>query len=1050
MQKHPELTVRRLRKALNERIEPLLYPRKAAVEVEAWDVKGEPVDYATAMEAPYESFQVGTKWGSAWDTWWFRFRGEVPASWAGEEVYLLVDLGSPWKAEGFTCEGMIWRDGKVVEAVNINRADVTVGRPVKGGEAVEIYLEAGANSTSSGEDGRDLLEPSYGGNPIFTLKQAELATFDREAWVLFHDYRVCLEAIENLPKESPRRAKLLYGLNQALNYFEEADRTTWETVRGLIAPLLAAKNGSSAMEVSAVGHAHIDTAWLWPLRETMRKCARTFTSALNYMEDYPEYVFVCSQAVQYAWMKAKYPEVYARIGEAIKRGQWEPVGSMWVEPDTNLASGESLVRQILHGKGFFREEFGYETEDIWLPDVFGYSASFPQIMEQAGIRYFLTQKISWNQFNRFPHHTFLWEGIDGTRIFTHFPPADTYNGDFTVGEIHRIEEKFLEHDRANRALEVYGYGDGGGGPTKQMLETAARLKDFEGIPKVTLETCKAFFQKAEEDAVDPPVWVGELYLELHRGTYTTQAKNKLGNRKGEFVLREAEFADAMSTLLRGADGPAMADPASERAVYDVFEHARGGDRRGRVGALDRAWKLLLLNQFHDIIPGSSINWVYRDSDRDYATIMALGEAVQTDSIEILAKAIDTGEAAEPILVMNSLSLPRAEVVRGPEGEAMWLEAPSCGYAVNDGKLARTLPEGSTKVTVTETDGGLVIENGLIRVTLDEEGLLSSVYDLWAEREVLAEGERGNLLQLHQDIPNNWDAWDVDIFHRETVEDLTALDSMEVEESGPMRVVVRIERRFGDSHIIQRLVIRAESTRLDFETELDWQEKRKLLKVAFPVAIHSPRATYEIQYGHLERPTHMNTSWDMARFEVCAHKWADLSEGDYGVALLNDCKYGHDIFGNVMRLSLLRSPQAPDPEADRGKHTFTYALLPHEGDFRTGSVIEEAYALNVPLQVRSLPQQTGQLEEEQCWLEVDRPGVIIEAIKLAEDGSGDLIVRLYEAFGTRGRCTLSTQLPVQSVTRCDLLETPGEELEIEDGMTSLTLKPFEIVSLRFGR
>ena len=833
----------------------------------------------------------------------------------------------------------------------------------------------------------------------------------------------------------------MYSLNTAANLFDDSDPSTVAPAREALREVLNKHNGDTAHQVSAIGHAHIDTAWLWPLRETIRKCARTFATALAYMEEYPDYVFGCSQAQQYAWMKEYYPTIYAGIKKAVARGQWEPTGSMWIEADCNLSSGESLIRQILHGKNFFLEEFGYETRDVWIPDVFGYAAAMPQMMRKAGVKYFLTQKISWNQFNKFPHHTFLWEGIDGTRIFTHFPPADGYNARFVPEELVYNVRNFRENDRATRSLFVYGHGDGGGGPTREMLETAKRVRDFEGLPRVTLEKVSDFFPKAEADARDLPVWVGELYLELHRGTYTTQAKNKRGNRKGEFLLRDAEFFDVISGCSPAEEElPAVGD----RAVYDVS--GKGG--RHTAAYLDRAWKLLLLNQFHDIIPGSSINWVYRDSDRDYATIQKLGSAVLVSGRERLMAAIDTSGYKQPIAVFNTCSHARDEVVTLPDGSPAHVQVPPLGYAVIEGGAPRPAAPLANPVEAVKTDAGIEMDNGILRVVFDGRGLITSLYDHRVRREVIAAGECANVFHLHRDLPNNWDAWDVDINYRETCEEIAGLKSLEIVENTSLQAAVGIVREFRKSRISQKITLRAGSPRIDFHTEVDWREDHKFLKVAFPVSVRSARATYEIQYGHLDRPTHANTSWDMAQFEVCAQKWADLSEGDYGVALLNDCKYGYDILGHVLRLSLLRAPSMPDPEADRGHHEFTYSLLPHQGDFRAGEVIQQAYALNNPLQIAPANTHPGTRPSSQSFFQADRPGVVIEAIKRAEKENA-VIVRFYEAHGTRGPVTLRTSLPFKQAFTADLMERTLEPVALHDGEVALTVEPFEIVTLKFS-
>jgi len=1041
MLKHPVLTEERIRRAL-VRIESLIYFSKTPIEVAIWTVGGEPVPAAKAFKAKYTPFAVNGRWGAPWDTAWFRFRGQLPMSWKGCHVVALVRLSSVGN-EGFAAEGLVYQKGLPVRAININRREVNISDHAKGGEPFEFFLEAAANKKFDEVavvQSRYL--PDYDGEPLYRLEQAELACVNHQAFEFYYDFKVATEAMEALPSDSQRRGELRYALNEAINRFDGEDATTIPKARASLKEVLRKRNGDTVHTLSAVGHAHIDTAWLWPLRETIRKCARTFSTALDYMDRYPEYIFVCSQAQQYAWMKAYYPEIWQRIKKAVRRGQWEPVGSMWIETDCNLASGESLIRQILHGKRFFQQELGYETRDAWIPDVFGYAASLPQIMRKSGIDYFLTQKISWSQFNKFPHQTFLWEGIDGSRIFSHFPPADTYNADTGPKEILKSIHNFKEQDRATRSILVYGFGDGGGGPTIEMLEKARRLQDFNGLPKLVQEKALTFFEKAEADAQDLPVWVGELYLELHRGTYTSQARNKRGNRKSEFLLRDAEFFDAISLVLAPNRKEHAADPA--RAVYDVTGLGEKNSATHRA-ALDRAWKLVLLNQFHDIIPGSSIHWVYQDSDRDYETVRVLGESVRESAVATLEALIDAKGFANPVLISNTLSFQRTEVIELTDGTVARVTIPPCGYTVID-KKDEALGRVEAPVKATATKQVITLENELVRVKINAKGQLISVYDLRAKRETLS--GPANVLHLHEDIPNGADAWDVEIFYKEKSRDIDCIEKLELVENGPLRASVKLVRTFGKSRIEQQIILRAGSARIDFPTQVEWQETQKFLKVAFPVTIRAMNATYEIQYGHLERPTHTNTSWDMARFEVCAQKWVDLSEPGYGVALLNDCKYGHDIQGNVIRLSLLRATTSPDPIADHGAHQFTYALLPHTGDLREGRVIEEAYALNVPLLVRDVKPGTGPLPSSSSFFQLDRPGAVIEAIKVAEDG-GALIVRLYEAEGARGRFKLTTTLPLRKACFTDLLENDGKTLPDKDGAVSFDLQPFEIVTIKFA-
>jgi alpha-mannosidase len=1035
MFKHPLLTESRIRQTVG-RIEEHVYSPRAPIEVAMWAVHGEPVPAERAFKAKYKPFSVGQMWGSLWDTVWFRFQGQVPKEWKGREVVALVRLTN-LGPEGFAPEGAIYQNGQLVRAINVNRREVEITARAKGGERFVFFVEAAANG---GTTLQGLNLPDYNGTPLFRLEEAELACRNSEAFDFYHDFKFATEAMDALPETSQRRAELRYALNEAVNEFDPIIPSSVKRAVAALRNVMHRRNGDTIHTLSAVGHAHIDTAWLWPLRETIRKCARTFSTALNYMQKYPGYVFVCSQAQHYAWMKAYYPEIWEGIKRAVRRGQWEPVGSMWVETDCNLASGESLVRQILHGKRYFAQELGYETRDAWIPDVFGYAASLPQILRKSGVDYFLTQKLSWGQFNKFPHHTFLWEGIDGTRIFTHFPPADTYNADTGPRELVKNVENFKELDRATRSLLVYGWGDGGGGPSIEMLEKARRARDFDGLPRLEQEKAIKFFEKAKADAKDLPVWVGELYLELHRGTYTTQAKNKRGNRKSEFLLHDAEFFDVVTHALAPKREERAANPP--RAIYDVTGLDEPSPQAHRA-ALERAWKLVLLNQFHDIIPGSSINWVYQDSQRDYETIRQLGESVRDSALSTLEALVDTSGYKEPLFIANTLGIRRREIIDLPTGAPANVDVPPFGYVVvekNDEFLRAT----DAPVRAATSRQGITLENGLIRVKINSKGHLASIFDLRAQREVLS--GPGNMFHLHHDVPNFWDAWDVDIFYRERSTTIEGLEALELVESNPLRAAARVVRSFGRSRIEQKIIVSAGSSRIDFPTQVAWDESQKLLKVAFPVNIYARKATYEIQFGHLERATHANTSWDMGKFEVCAQKWADLSETGYGVALLNDCKYGHDIQGNTIRLSLLRAPTSPDPLADRGEHQFVYALLPHAGDLR--HVIDQAYALNVPILVRDLKSSAGSLPASHSFFFTNRPGAVVETVKRAEEGNA-IIVRLYESEGARGPLTLTTTLPVRKAWLATMLEKEEKSLPLENGAVQLDLRPFEILTLRYA-
>jgi len=1058
MEKLPRVFEQRIATTSQRIIDPLLYPEKTPLSIEAMTVHGEPIPYQDAVNRPFLEFSQGDKWGAKWDTVWFHFTGKVPADWNGQPVVALIDLNfAPY--EGFGREGLVYQEGEPTIAINRNRSAVPLLDSAEGDEVIDFYVEAAANPAAQmfwGDD--DLLMPDYEGEPLFTLNEAQLATHTPEAFQLKMDFEACRQAMMVLPANEPRRGQLLRALNKACDLLDLGDPTCIAPARAALAPVMNKRNGDTVHRITAVGHAHIDTAWLWPLRETIRKCARTFSTALRYMETHPDYKFACSQPQQYAWMKQYYPSIYSDIKEAVQRGQWEVVGGMWIEADCNITSGESLVRQFIHGKNFYHEEFGIDVKDLWLPDVFGYSAALPQILKKSGIDWFMTQKISWSDVNKFPHHTFNWEGIDGSAIFTHFPPVDSYNCQMTAEEMKRSEHNFQENDRATCALVPYGHGDGGGGPSLEHIELARRWKDFEGIPKVNMGGVQEFFKQAKSDAIDPPVWRGELYLELHRGTLTSQSYTKYMNRKCELMLRDAEFLQVMAARVNPGN-LLSEDPisTSDRPVWDVPAHIpeKNGDITAM--AMDRAWKTLLLNQFHDIIPGSSIHWVYEDCRIDYPNVAKVAQAVRDAAIRRIVEKIDTQGVDQPAIIFNTLAQERNEVVELPNGKITYIKVPQCGYSVLSASEASTqlsLPKDTAPVTLKIIGDEFTLENGLLKVTIDSAGLLTSMLDIQQNRQVIADGQHGNLLQIHKDYPNRWNAWDVDVFYKDQVKNLDTPAMIEVLETGPLRAALSITRTFGNSTFSQRIVMNAGSNRLDFHCEVDWQEHDRLLKVAFPVNVSSLRASYEIQYGHVERSTHDNTSWDVAKFEVPIHKWADLSESDYGVALINDCKYAADIRGNIMRLTLLKAANAPDPKADRGRHTFSYAILPHEGSLQQGRVIEEAYAFNVPLLVAEAPIQNQPnenpptLPQKQSFIQVDRPGIFLEAVKPAEK-SETAVVRLYEAYNSRGAVTLQSQTLTGEIHEVDLLEDPSIEnlpLQITESAVTLQIKPFEIRTL----
>ncbi|MEV0977253.1 glycoside hydrolase family 38 C-terminal domain-containing protein [Streptomyces sp. NPDC049915] len=993
----------RLKRVLDERIRPAVYPESVPLDVVVWHAPGEPVPVAEGLAATPEPIAVGARWGAPWGTSWFRVTGTVPEAWAGKTVEALLDLGFDENMPGFQCEGLVYRsDGTPVKGLNPRNQWVRVGAPVEGGEEVRLHIEAASNPvildyhpfvpTPLGD------KETAGSEPQYTLTRMDLAVFDEDVWQLVLDLEVLGELMAELPVDAQRRWDVLRAVERCLDAVDLQDvNGTAARARAELTDVLAAPAVPSAHRISAVGHAHIDSAWLWPLRETVRKVARTTSNMTALLEDEPEFVFAMSQAQQWAWVKEHRPEVWARVKKAVAEGRFVPAGGMWVESDTNMPGSEAMARQFVHGKRFFLDEFGIENDEAWLPDTFGFAAGLPQIIKAAGSKYLLTQKISWSQTNRFPHHTFRWEGIDGTRIFTHFPPVDTYNCSMKGSELAHAERNFKDKGVARHSLAPTGWGDGGGGTTREMVAKAARLKSLEGSPTVVWEPPHTFFTKAEAEYPEPPVWVGELYLELHRATLTSQAKTKQGNRRSEHLLREAELWAATAAVRTGFPYP--------------YEE------------LDRIWKTVLLHQFHDILPGSSIAWVHREARATYARL-----ATELNGIIDAAQRALAGEGEVP-LVFNAAPHTRSGV---PSGGA--------GTPATEGHTTRE----------DRTGGGHVLSNGHLRVEIDERGLVVSVYDVDADREALPPGQPAGLLQLHPDFPNMWDAWDVDRFYRNTVTDLTDADAVTAGEDGQS---VRITRSFGSSKVTQVLSLAPGERRLLIDTEVDWHETEKFLKLAFPLDVHAERYASETQFGHFHRPTHTNTSWEAAKFEACNHRFLHLEEPGWGAAVVNDSTYGHDVTRTVradggttttVRVSLLRAPRFPDPETDQGVHRFRHALVPGAG---IGDAVREGWRINLPER-----RLTG-AGEVAPLVTADRDAVVITAVKLADDGSGDVVVRFHEAHGGRTRATLTAGFPLAEVTVTDLLERPLPDAlapAVDGEHIAVRLRPFELVTLRLRR
>jgi alpha-mannosidase len=916
----------------------------------------------------YRAVSVGEPLGPLFATHWLRASGVVPAGWAGARVDVLLETGG---------EATLWIGGEPVQGLSTGarqaRPAACVLAAARGEERVELELELASNDPFGfGESGQGLAQE-------FVLGRCELARFDRDAWEEWCDVAF-LAALEASP-----------GLDEAWagELLAELHAFTLDGDRERLWRLLAFPS-ASLHELSAVGHAHLDTAWLWPLEETWRKLVRTVTTQLRLLSDYPEHVFAHSQAQHYAWLAERAPALLARVRECVAGGRWVPVGGMWVEPDCNLPSGESLARQLLYGQRFFARELGRRCTELWLPDVFGYTAQLPQLMRAAGITRFLTQKLSWNRFTAPEHHTFMWEGLDGSSVLTHFPPADTYNAEATVAELRGSVAAYKDHGRSRASLLVFGHGDGGGGPTAEMLERLRRAADVAGLPRTVVRSPVAFFDDLEADARDLQTVVGELYFEYHRGTYTSQAAVKRGNRRAEGALHDAELACALA-------GTAPAYPRAELA---------------------RLWQLLLLNQFHDILPGSSITEVNERAVRDLAVVEAGADS-------LCAAALGAGRVP-----VNTRAFARREVVADPEGELVLVELPPCGAGVVVAAGDAAAVVAAERVTAERrADGAVVLANAHLRALVAPDGTVGSLVHRATGREALS--APANRLELYDDEPTRWDAWELDPVHLETRRDLPGASGPAAVHEHPLRAEVVFERGW----LRQTIRLDAAARRLEVHTEVDWQHEHKVLKVAFPLAVHASEATYEVAFGAVRRPTHYSTRADLARYEVPGHRWSDLSEHGFGVAVLTDSKYGYSAFGDTLRVSLLRAPRLPDPEADRGRHAFAYALLPHAGGWQDGGVVAEAATFNSPVRWGSV--ETG------SWASVEG-GLVLDGVKRAED-SGALVLRLYEPHGGRGEALVHLAAPVRAAARANLLEEPSAPLELRAGAIVIPFRPWEIVT-----
>lgn len=989
----------------------------------------------------FEQMKVGESWSGRDKYLWLKANISIPEEWAGKRILGIFDFGMTGVGNNSGFESLLYLDGKPYQGVDVNHK--------------EVFLEEGSAGKSFDFTFRLWSGLEGGGTPspqTHQIKRAEIAWLDEKTDDLFYMSKLVIDTIKNLSEQDPIRHELKVHLNQAMKMIDwsyPGSDEFYETVAkadDYLNEKIDSMDKQSIVKVKCIGHTHIDVAWLWRLKHTREKCSRSFSTVLRLMEQYPEYIFLQTQPQLYEYIKEDYPEIYEKMKQKIADGQWEVDGGMWVEADCNLTSGESLTRQFLIGSKFIKEEFGKDVEYLWLPDVFGYSWALPQILKKSGISTFMTTKISWNQYNRMPHDTFYWKGIDGTEILTHFittpepwsEPGSwfyTYNGRLLPKTVKGVWDAYSEKDITKELLISYGYGDGGGGVNRDMLETRRRINRIPGLP--ILETGKAgdYFRNLQETVKNTEeyvhTWDGELYLEYHRGTYTSHAYNKKMNRKMEFLYRDAEWKSAMAAVKQGDIAKAEQEE------------------------LTKGWKILLTHQFHDIIPGSSIKEVYDDSVVNYEETEQIACGVETRAWGILAK-----EAENNYTIWNNSGWMRSELVWIEEnragsfvdknGNALSSQKVEGGYVVEVNHVPSMGSEVITFIeeqkeeasvfTITENK----VETPFYHITLNEFGQITSIYDKENDREVIPEGQKANVLQMFEDKPLGNDAWDIDIFYQEKMKEITDLKKVTVTENGALRGVLHFEWEYGKSIVKQDMIVYAKDRRIDFKTYVDYHEVHQLMKAAFPVDIRSTYAVYDVQYGNVKRPNHWNTSWDQARFETVAHRWVDLSEHNYGVSLLNDCKYGHDIKGNVLRITLIKAATHPDYLQDIGEHEFTYSLFPHNGDFVTGHTVKEAYALNQPLTA-----QKGVAEGiKESFFGFDSEYVELDAIKQSEDKKY-LVVRFHEYTGSKRKVKMMPGFSYQAYVESDLMERPIEEMKKkEEDSITVEVKPYEIKTYLF--
>lgn len=962
----------------------------------------------------WQPFNTDTRIGGFDQHFWFHIPFHSPKVEPQQEVVFQLITGEEGKWDAINPQAMFYLNGEMLQGLDINHTQVVI--PADTDCDVYIYFYIGTHE-----------------NEVRFIPS--VLCLDKRIEKLFFDLKVPFDACRGLDKIHEDHSQISKLIEIATNmvdmrvpYSDEFYASVEAACEFLDKELYNGICADSLYTVNCTGHTHIDIAWLWTVAQTREKAQRSFATVINLMKQYPEYKFMSSQPILYQMVKEENPELYAQIKEMVRQGRWDVEGAMWLECDCNLTSGESLIRQILFGKRFMKQEFGVDSKTLWLPDVFGYSAAMPQILNKCGVDTFVTSKISWNEYNKMPYDTFIWEGIDGSQIFTDFIVArgivghdgcDTmtlYVGDITPDFVRGTVNRYQQKKFNTEVFIPFGHGDGGGGPTKEMLENQRRLKyGLPGFPKTVISTTGEYISKSKknffkncEQLKRCPKWVGELYLELHRGTYTSIAKNKKNNRKSELSYQMAEALCAINTQLLGSEYP-------QQKIND-------------------SWKTILLNQFHDILPGSSIRQVYEDCDRDYAEILETSREIIDEKFSAVVNNIQTDGG---LVVYNALPFERSGCVE-VDGKTVYVEnIPSLGWRVVD----QIYDVNTIKVSDRS------IENSYYSLRFDDSGALISIFDKCCNREIVKTGQRANEIRIFEDDPRCYDAWEITDWYKQK---MWTIDDAEFEPVvDGVRAGIKITKKYLNSVIQQTVYLYENLKRIDFVTAIDWYEEHHLVKAFFPLDINASKATYDIQFGNIERNTHENTTWDYAKFEVCAHKWADVSDGGFGVSILNDCKYGYSTLGSDMSLTLLKCATYPNEVADKGHHEFTYSLFSHEGDFRRGGTVQQAYGLNQPLICKQVNRQSGKLDDNYSFISCDRKNIIVETVKKAED-SDDIIVRLYETDNCRCETTLTFGFDFKKAVICDMLENEQTEVAGCGNQIRLDIKSFEIVTLKIVR